>query len=373
MTQKISKYEKVREAIRSKILDGTYPKDSCLPTEFQLVDEFGVSRITVIKALGQLQDEGLLRRIQGSGTYVLDPDEGKSSKPVRVGVFLTFKGHVVDEMARAVIASIQARGAQALCVDIMALDNDPGAVQKSVEDFFKDGVDRFLVDGLWDFPHAALAEVAKRGARVSYVLRCENELDFNFGYSVTDDFEGGRMVAEHLFSLGHRNIVFVPNDEKVLTHDSTTSRILKGLRFAMADKKLNSSNLSVIPWNNPDNSSDEAKLKLRQALDLKNHPTAICTTADYIAVKVCNSLRRWGFSVPEDISVTGYFDTPWATHHDPKLTSVSIDPPRLAELAVNALFSKILPGNPPLPRLKLIPNLIQRLSTNNSKAIVRNT
>ena len=56
----------LREAIDRRILDA----DDALPPERDLADEFGVSRITVRKAIDGLVSEGLLMRRQGSGTFV---------------------------------------------------------------------------------------------------------------------------------------------------------------------------------------------------------------------------------------------------------------------------------------------------------------
>ena len=56
----------LREAIDRRILGA----DDALPPERDLAGEFGVSRITVRKAIDGLVEEGLLVRRQGSGTFV---------------------------------------------------------------------------------------------------------------------------------------------------------------------------------------------------------------------------------------------------------------------------------------------------------------
>src|SRR5690606_5757945 len=55
------------------ILDGTYPPLSRMPSENELGRAFGVSRITVRQALGDLQKEGLIFKIHGEGTFVAKP------------------------------------------------------------------------------------------------------------------------------------------------------------------------------------------------------------------------------------------------------------------------------------------------------------
>jgi GntR family transcriptional regulator len=66
-------YAQIKEALRARILDGTYGPHSQMPSEHELCARFGVSRITVRQALGDLQKEGLVFRLHGKGTFVSKP------------------------------------------------------------------------------------------------------------------------------------------------------------------------------------------------------------------------------------------------------------------------------------------------------------
>ena len=63
-------YLQIREAIYNKIISGEYKAGEKLPAEEKLAEEYGVSRMTVNKALMELVSREYLTRIQGSGTYV---------------------------------------------------------------------------------------------------------------------------------------------------------------------------------------------------------------------------------------------------------------------------------------------------------------
>lgn len=63
-------YQQVFLVLREAIREGKYPIDTALPSEAELCRLFHVSRITLRRALGQLQEAGLIERRQGSGTYV---------------------------------------------------------------------------------------------------------------------------------------------------------------------------------------------------------------------------------------------------------------------------------------------------------------
>lgn len=66
-------YTQIKEALRARILDGSYKPHEQMPSESELIARFKVSRITVRQALGDLQKEGLIFKIHGKGTFVSKP------------------------------------------------------------------------------------------------------------------------------------------------------------------------------------------------------------------------------------------------------------------------------------------------------------
>lgn len=68
----IPKYFRVKEALRARIADGTLRPGEPLPSEPEACKEFGVSRITVRRAVSDLVHEGTLRTVQGKGTFVVE-------------------------------------------------------------------------------------------------------------------------------------------------------------------------------------------------------------------------------------------------------------------------------------------------------------
>ena len=71
-------YEKVKQAIGEKIHSGVWRPHDRIPSEAELVAQFGFSRMTINRALRELTDEGLLVRLQGVGTFVAEP-KGQSA------------------------------------------------------------------------------------------------------------------------------------------------------------------------------------------------------------------------------------------------------------------------------------------------------
>jgi GntR family transcriptional regulator len=66
-------YVQIRDNLRRKILEGSYVIHERLPSENELMNAFGVSRITIRQALRDLHNEGLVFSAQGKGTYVSKP------------------------------------------------------------------------------------------------------------------------------------------------------------------------------------------------------------------------------------------------------------------------------------------------------------
>jgi GntR family transcriptional regulator len=64
-------YHQMFSLLRDRILSGEIPRGARIPTEFDLADGFGVSRITAKRALDELAAEGLVERRRGKGTHVI--------------------------------------------------------------------------------------------------------------------------------------------------------------------------------------------------------------------------------------------------------------------------------------------------------------
>ncbi len=69
---RLSKYEHLASTLEERT--GPMPPHTALPTERELMEEFSVSRSTVRQAIRVLQGRGLVYNVQGSGTYVSDPE-----------------------------------------------------------------------------------------------------------------------------------------------------------------------------------------------------------------------------------------------------------------------------------------------------------
>jgi len=66
-------YQKIKDDILHRIGTGDLKPGDQIPSENALVDETGASRMTVHRALRELTQDGVLQRVQGTGTFVAEP------------------------------------------------------------------------------------------------------------------------------------------------------------------------------------------------------------------------------------------------------------------------------------------------------------
>jgi len=111
-------YLQIAKTIRSRIHDGEITDDEALPSERDLTEITGASRVTIRKAIDKLISEGLLYRKQGSGTYVsprieapssflssfTDDALGRGDEPDIVWIVKSFSTATADEASQLDIA-----------------------------------------------------------------------------------------------------------------------------------------------------------------------------------------------------------------------------------------------------------------------------
>lgn len=111
-------FARVRDAVKAAILSGELAAGSRLPSESDMGKQYGVSRITVRQALAELQSEGLVRTINGRGSFVSASHSRQVASPF-VGVLESMRkrGHRVH--ARLVShRNIVVPAAVALALDV---------------------------------------------------------------------------------------------------------------------------------------------------------------------------------------------------------------------------------------------------------------
>jgi GntR family histidine utilization transcriptional repressor len=102
-------YARVKHYLKRELAQGRWAPGALMPSEAELVAKFGVSRMTVNRAIRELQTEGLVERVQGAGTYAAQLHKVASTLTIRdLHEEIESRGHVhqaVVHMAREEKAS----------------------------------------------------------------------------------------------------------------------------------------------------------------------------------------------------------------------------------------------------------------------------
>jgi GntR family histidine utilization transcriptional repressor len=79
----VAPYLRVKQWLKAQLAGGRWPPGALMPSEAELVAQFGVSRMTVNRALRELQGEGLVERVQGVGTFAAQLARVSSTLTIR--------------------------------------------------------------------------------------------------------------------------------------------------------------------------------------------------------------------------------------------------------------------------------------------------
>lgn len=146
------------------------------------------------------------------------------------------------------------------------------------------------------------------------------------GVLVSDD-QGLELAVDHLVGLGHRRIAFVDGPRGTI---ATARR--NGYRTAMRRHGLGEG-VDVVPGG----ATEEAGVAAARILSSRvvpDRPSAVVCFNDRCAIGLRDAVSREGWSVPGDVSVVGYDDSPLARLGTVDLTSVSQEPEVLARATV---------------------------------------
>ena len=187
----------------------------------------------------------------------------------------------------------------------------------------------------------------------------EHSLKDRVRYIDSDDANGIYNCVQYLYDQNHRRIAFLGGNPSLA---SGINR-LNGYRRALADLGLPYDESIVLHSNI--NLQDDGEVLMNKILDRTDAPTGIVCFNDLIAAGAIRAIKRQGFRVPQDFSVTGFDDIPLCELIEPRLTSVHNIASRKGKDAAQWLIDVIENGSESVvSRPILLPlNLVLRDST----------
>ena len=361
-----SKHHRVSRQLREEIVGGRYVAGARLPSEPQLVKQFGVSRPTVARGLLDLQNEGLIERRAGSGTYVRAARGASERHSTRqIGLLIPGLGNTeIFELICGELASLARVHDYSLLWGGSAHPrHDTDASLEHAEELCRDFIER-RVSGVFFAPYELLPAKESANRRLAETLRqagipvvlldrdlqsFPNRSDFDL--VGIDNVAGGYLLAEHLIKLGCRHLYFVARPHSAPTVDAR----IAGVREALVRHRL-----EVDPgWLRV---GDPEDAKFVRSLTAAKQADALICANDHTAAQLLRSLEIVGVKVPRDVRVVGFDDVKYATLLRVPLTTIHQPCRDIAVIAMRAMLERI--ADPALPSriLALTPRLVVRES-----------
>ena len=354
----------ISRQLASEIIAGKYPDGERLPSEAMLVKRFEVSRPTVSRALRELQDQGLIHRRKGSGSYVgADRAPAARSSGPQLGLIVPNLRHTeIFESICGELASLARVGDFGLSWDEGRLPTESPEMSVEAAEALCTRFVELGVAGVFFVPFEHQADRESANRRITERLRQAGIpvvlLDRDLGPFPTrsdydlvgvDNFAGGYRLAEHLIKLGARQIAYVV---RPMTASTVDARIA-GARIAMLNHGLE------VPASFTQ-SGDPTDLKFVRSVVRGRRLDAILCTSDHLAAQLLQSLTRCGIRVPEDLRIVGFDDVRYASLLTIPLTTMEQPCRDIAITAFNALCERIRNPTIPARTLMLSPRLVVR-------------
>jgi DNA-binding LacI/PurR family transcriptional regulator len=355
----VPKYQQVCAALRGDIQSGRLGRGDRLPSEATLGRVFGASRITVGRAVRELQLAGLVERRAGSGTYV------KGSQPagaLSFGLLIPDLGdtEIFESICQGMMASPLASEHALVWGSLSGIDGSKEDkawrlcrqyIERRVSGVFfaplelspsKDDVNRRIASA---FDEANIPVILLDRTVAPYPQRGHHDL------VGIDNRRAGYVVTEHLVRAGATRIAFVALPHAAATVDAREA----GYREA-----LFAAGLPVEPGLarrlDPDSSSDVGDFLASAG------PDAIVAANDRTAARLMRTLLRLGTRIPDAVRLVGIDDAEYASLLPVRLTSLRQPSARIGEAALAAMLERVARRDIPTRDILLHCELVVRES-----------
>jgi GntR family transcriptional regulator of arabinose operon len=334
----LTKYQEVEDYILALIEDGTIAPEGKLPSENELSAQFDVSRQTVRRAIGELETRQLVKRVRGSGTYLIDRTGKNRGKCNRVSVVTTYvDSYIFPKIIQGIEKKLSEKG---FLVQIAFTNNTLEREKSILQDIIKrDDVAGVIVEGTKSgLPNPNInlyRQLMKENIPVIFINTYYPELDAP--HVSLDDAGAARKAVEYLIDKGHCNI------GAILKLDDGQGR-LRYLGYLQAMEKAGLAVTdSRMVWIDTDESKQLAYCTDKIMNRLESCSALFCYN-DQIAFQLIRILNDRGIRVPEDVAVISIDDSDLCTHSEVQITSLPHPKEKLGEKAAELLTYMINSG-----------------------------
>jgi GntR family transcriptional regulator of arabinose operon len=357
-TKDTPKYQQVRHAVRADIEGGRWGPGDRLPSEAELVEVFGVSRITVGRAMRDLQREGLVERRPGSGTYVAGP--GPESG-LSFGLLIPDLGEteVFEPMFQGMMASPAARK-HAL---VWGSPTGGGSKEERSWQLCRQYIERDVA-GVFFAPLELTAGKDEINRRISGALEEAGIPVVLLDRTVTpypergphdlvgiDNRRAGFVMTQHLIGTGARRIAFVGLPETAATVDAREA----GYREAVHRAGLPGEDVLARRLDPESGAAVEDLMSTAR-------PDAVVCANDGTAAGLMHTLLELGWRIPGQVRLAGVDDVHYARLLPVPLTTYRQPTRAIGVAALAAMLERVEQGDRPIRDVLLHGELVVRRS-----------
>jgi DNA-binding LacI/PurR family transcriptional regulator len=187
------------------------------------------------------------------------------------------------------------------------------------------------------------------------IVLVNREQGTEYTYSIaTDDIHGGALAVTYLLRLGHRRIGVITGP----VQSQSSHNRLQAYRQTIEELGIPFDSQLIVPG---DGKADGGHSGADCLLDASYPPTAVFCYNDLTAIGTIRAIKNRGLRVPDDVSVIGFDDIPFAEYIDPPLTTVRQHRYTMGGLATEMILA-LLNGKSPEANIYLKGDLIVRES-----------
>lgn len=298
------KYVRLYEWVTSCVYNGEIRYGEKLPSEAMLCKKFDVSRQTVRTAMDFLENDGFIKRIQGSGSYVAYDMLGKSENQKTVGLLISY---FTKYLFPHVFSGIESELSKAnIGIDIAVTYNRINVETMFLDRMLHSNVSGIIIEGTKSaFPNQntnLYNALQQRGIPIIFFHNHYSNL--NFSSVEMSDEQCMFLLTKKLIENGHKNIAAIFKFD-----DLQGVERYKGFLRCMADNRLKINDECIKWYSTEDFENSFSRKALTAYLKKISGCTAIIVYNDEVAVEMLNFFKVKGIRVPEDISMVSVDDT----------------------------------------------------------------
>jgi GntR family transcriptional regulator of arabinose operon len=341
-------YYQLSERIKAQIESGEIKVGDKLPSESEMVESYGIGRLTVRNALSRLVNAGYLRKIHGKGTFCIA--SSLAAKKLNIDVIL--------DMAYTYFVPYYIKGTSKVLTEhncnfiISDSRDDSVRICEILEEILQKGSSGIIVEPSHRCGTVSdrLREAFRRlrAAGIPYIMIDSRYEGIETSYTMLDEQKGGSLAAQYFHELGHTNMA-------VVYMDQYKDSLLRQQGFTEKCAALGLEKPLLIPCG-PDLEAHLVKKVYGSQI------SALFCYNDEVALESMHYIKKAGIRIPDEISIIGFDDTVLASAVEPSLTSIAHPKQVLGEMAARALLD-LIHQKRPWPYINIFePQLVKRNS-----------